>query len=82
MHKMNGMDWVAMILLIVGGLNWGLVIFKFDLVAAVFGLEFGEVSMGSQIVYGLVALSALYTLLKGFMMKGGEKPAMPTQPTM
>ncbi|MFH0829020.1 MAG: DUF378 domain-containing protein [Candidatus Kerfeldbacteria bacterium] len=79
---MNAIDWLAMILVVIGGLNWGLVIFKFDLVAAVFGLEFGEVSLGSQIVYGLVALSALYMLLKVFMKSGGEKPVQPTQPTV
>jgi uncharacterized protein len=52
----------AAILTIVGGLNWGLVgLFKFDLVAAVFGgMQFGEVNLGSRIVYTLVGLSALY----------------------
>ncbi|MFC2136061.1 DUF378 domain-containing protein, partial [Bacteroidota bacterium] len=34
----NVMDWIALVLVIVGGLNWGLVgFFKFDLVAAIFG---------------------------------------------
>lgn len=80
MKKMNAFDWVALILVIVGGLNWGLVVFKYDLVAAVFGLKFGEVNMGSQIVYALVALSALYLLLKAFMKPAGEKPAQPMQP--
>jgi hypothetical protein len=42
---------------IVGGLNWGLVgIFKFDLVAAIFG----EMEIISRIVYTLVGLSAIY----------------------
>ncbi len=84
MKKMNAVDWVAMILLLIGGLNWGLVVFKYDLVAAVFGLKFGEVSMGSQIVYALVALSALYMLVKSLMMKpAGDKPVVPpSQPTM
>jgi uncharacterized membrane protein YuzA (DUF378 family) len=59
MRKLNA---VAAILTIVGGLNWGLVgLFKFDLVAAVFGgMHFGEVNVGSRIVYTLVGLSALY----------------------
>ena len=36
--KMSVLDWIALILVIVGGLNWGLVgIFSFDLVAAIFG---------------------------------------------
>lgn len=60
MNKLNGMDWVAIILLIVGGLNWGLVgIFKFDLVATIFG----DMSMLARIVYTLVGLSALYMIM-------------------
>jgi uncharacterized protein len=59
LRKLNA---AAAILTIVGGLNWGLVgLFKFDLVAAVFGgMQFGEVNLGSRIVYTLVGLSALY----------------------
>ena len=57
MRKLNA---AAAILTIVGGLNWGLVgLFKFDLVAAVFGgMQFGEVNLASRIVYTLVGLSA------------------------
>ena len=51
----------AAALLIVGGLNWGLVaIAEFDLVATLVGLEFGETNVVSRIVYGLVGISALY----------------------
>ena len=59
---MKRVNALAAILTIVGGLNWGLVgLFKFDLVAAVFGgMRFGEVNVGSRIVYTLVGLSALY----------------------
>jgi len=58
MRKLNAL---AAILTIVGGLNWGLVgLFKFDLVAAVFGMQFGEVNIASRIVYTLVGLSAAY----------------------
>ena len=47
--------------LIVGGLNWGLVaIAEFDLVAALFGLDFGETNAATRIVYGLVGLAAVY----------------------
>ena len=50
-------------LALVGGLNWGLVaLAKFDLVAWVFGLDFGETNAASRIVYGLVGLSAVYGL--------------------
>jgi uncharacterized protein len=59
LKKLNA---AAAILTIVGGLNWGLVgLFKFDLVAAVFGgMSFGEVNVASRIIYTLVGLSALY----------------------
>jgi len=54
---MKAIDVIAAILLVVGGLNWGLVgLFSFDLVAAIFG----DMSIVSRIVYILVALAALY----------------------
>ncbi len=56
---MKALNIIAMILLIVGGLNWGLVgLFDFDLVAAIFG----HMTAMSRIVYILVGLSALYGL--------------------
>ena len=59
MPKLNSLQWIALILLIVGGLNWGLVgLFDFDLVAAIFGM----MSALSRIVYIIVGLSAIYTL--------------------
>jgi uncharacterized protein len=49
------------ILVIVGALNWGLVaLAEFDLVAAIFGLDFGETNGLTRIVYGLVGLSAIH----------------------
>jgi hypothetical protein len=58
---MKKLDLIAAVLLIVGGLNWGLVaVAKFDLVAALAGLEFGEANAVTRIVYGLVGLSAVY----------------------
>lgn len=58
---MKTLDAVAGALLIIGGLNWGLVaIAEFDLVAFVVGLDFGETNVLSRIVYGLVGLSAVY----------------------
>jgi uncharacterized protein len=50
----------AAALVIVGGLNWGLVaLFEFDLVAWLFGLDFGETSAVTRVVYGLVGLSSV-----------------------
>jgi uncharacterized membrane protein YuzA (DUF378 family) len=59
---------VTLVLLIVGGLNWGLVgLADFDLVAALFG----EMSILSRIVYVLVGLSALWQIVP--LVRGGER---------
>jgi uncharacterized membrane protein YuzA (DUF378 family) len=58
---MKRIDAAALILVIVGALNWGLVaLAEFDLVAALFGLDFGETNVVTRIVYGLVGASALW----------------------
>jgi uncharacterized membrane protein YuzA (DUF378 family) len=58
---MKKLDWLATALLLVGGLNWGLVaLAEFDLVAWIFGLEFGETNGATRIVYGLVGIAAVY----------------------
>ena len=60
---MKKLDILAAILVVVGGLNWGLVaVAEFDLVAALVGLEFGETNAVSRIVYGLVGLAAAYQI--------------------
>ena len=54
---MKGLDVVAAVLLVVGGLNWGLVgLLDFNLVAALLG----EMSVLSQTVYSLVGMAAVY----------------------
>lgn len=59
MNKLNAIDWIAIILLAIGGLNWGLVgIFNFDLVATIFG----DMSVLSRIVYAVVGICAIYVL--------------------
>jgi uncharacterized protein len=61
--KMGPIGWIAFILVVVGGLNWGLVgLLDFDLVEAIFG----AMSTISRVVYVLVGLAAIYTLVKGF----------------
>jgi len=60
---MKKLDLLAATLLIVGGLNWGLVALAgFDLVAWIVGLEFGETNAVSRIVYALVGVSAVYAI--------------------
>ena len=61
MHKMNAIDWLAMILLIIGGLNWGLVgLADIDLVQ----MLFGSIPMLANTIYVLVGISALYSLFR------------------
>jgi uncharacterized protein len=69
MAKLNIVDWICMILIVIGGLNWLLVgIFDFNLVAAIFG----AMSIISRIVYILVGVAALYVVI--FMLpKIGKK---------
>ena len=60
---MKGLNAAAAALVIVGGLNWGLVaIAEFDLVAWIFGEDFGTTNAASQIVYGLVGVAAIYAI--------------------
>ncbi|HZH98802.1 MAG TPA: DUF378 domain-containing protein [Fimbriimonadaceae bacterium] len=57
---MKTLNAIALLLIIVGAVNWGLVgFFQFDLVAAIFG---GQDAMMSRIVYSLVGLAGIYSL--------------------
>lgn len=62
---MRQLNVITLILLIVGGLNWGLVaLADFDLVAALTGAGgFGEKNLLGGVIYALVGLAALYHLL-------------------
>jgi len=71
---MKNLDRLAGLLVIVGALNWGLVaVAKFDLVATVFGLDFGQTNAASRIVYGLVGLAAAYGV--GSLLARRQQPA-------
>jgi len=62
---MSIIGWIAVILVIIGGLNWGLVgLLNFDLVSAIFGV----MSTLSRIVYVLVGLAALYMIYSSMKM--------------
>lgn len=57
--RMNVLDWIAWVLVIIGGINWGLVgLLDFNLV----GVLLGDGTLVARIVYILVGLSALYLL--------------------
>jgi uncharacterized membrane protein YuzA (DUF378 family) len=71
---MKALNLITGLLVIVGGLNWGLVaIAEWDLVAAVAGEEFGETNAFSRIVYGLVGLSAVYQATRLPMLAQRER---------
>jgi uncharacterized membrane protein YuzA (DUF378 family) len=75
---MKPLDLLAGSLLIVGGLNWGLVaLAEFDLVAWIFGEDFGTTNPASRVVYGLVGLSAVYAIasLLGRRSRSAHQPA-------
>jgi len=58
---MKKLDVVAAILVVVGALNWALVaVARFDLVATIFGMKFGDVSALSAVIYGLVGSAGIY----------------------
>lgn len=76
---MKKLDVLAAVLVVVGAVNWGLVaVAHFDLVAAIFGMRFGEVSPLSAVIYGLVALSGLYQALgwKAIQRRWHGEPAV------
>ncbi|MBE0535056.1 MAG: DUF378 domain-containing protein [Phycisphaerae bacterium] len=59
MLRLNTLGWASLIILLIGGINWGLIgFFDFNLVAALFG----TMTPLSRIIYALVGLSALYVL--------------------
>ncbi len=55
--KKNAIDWIALILVIIGGINWGLVgVFDYNLVGSIFGTTI------ATIIYILVGISALWMI--------------------
>jgi uncharacterized protein len=64
-EDMRKVDILAGALVIVGALNWGLVaVAEFDLVATLFGLEFGETNALTRVVYGLVGIAGIWLLTR------------------
>jgi uncharacterized membrane protein YuzA (DUF378 family) len=74
---MRKLDYLAATLVLVGGLNWGLVaVAKFDLVAWVMGgMDFGQTNAASRVVYGLVGLAAVYGV--GSLLTSGRRSERP-----
>ena len=58
--RLNAVEWIAIVLVVIGGINWGLWgIFEFNLVSAVFG----ELTWVSRLIYILVGLAAVYFII-------------------
>lgn len=71
--EMKKLDAVALLLAVVGALNWGLVaLAEFDLVAAIVGLDFGETNAFTRVIYGLVGVSGLWLAARSFELIGGR----------
>jgi uncharacterized protein len=77
---MRKLDALAGVLVLVGGLNWGLVaVSEFDLVAWICGgLDFGETNAVSRVVYGLVGLAAVYLI--GSLLTASRRSGMRAAP--
>ena len=72
---MKSLHWIALLLVIVGAVNWGLVgLFQFDLVAALFG---GQAAPLSRVVYALVGLSGVVVAATGAALASSRDAAVP-----
>ena len=72
---MKSLHWIALLLVIVGAVNWGLVgLFQFDLVAALFG---GQAAPLSRVVYALVGLSGVVVAATSAALAGSQDAAVP-----
>ncbi len=69
---MKTLNWITMLLVVIGGLNWGLIgLFDFDLVSAIFGASL------SRVIFILVGVSALYMLIVAPKMMKERQQSMP-----
>lgn len=69
---MRGLHYIALVLVIIGAINWGLVgLFEFDLVAALFG---GETATFSRVVYTLVGLAGIALAATSSMLHTEPRP--------
>ncbi|MFJ7640330.1 DUF378 domain-containing protein [Peribacillus sp. NPDC097264] len=72
---MSGLQKTALVLTIIGAINWGLIgFFQFDLVAAIFG---GQDAALARIVYGLVGIAGLINL--GLLFKPSPQTSRETE---
>jgi uncharacterized membrane protein YuzA (DUF378 family) len=78
MNIMGLLNPIALVLVIIGALNWGLVgLFEFDLVAEITGNTFGTTNAVSRIVYVMVGAAGVYlalTVLPGMLRHSADRP--------
>lgn len=68
-RKLNAVDWIAMLLVIAGGLNWGLIgLMQIDLI----GTLFGEMSIAARLVYLAIGVSGLYAIYTCMRLSGSS----------
>ena len=65
MNKLSTFDWVALIIIIVGAINWGLVgLFKIDIIKVIFG----DMTIFARMLYIIVGLAGLHLLILSFKL--------------
>ena len=65
MNKLSTFNWVALIIIIVGAINWGLVgLFKIDIIKVIFG----DMTIFARMLYIIVGLAGLYLLILSFKL--------------
>lgn len=70
--RWNAINWIAWVLMLIGGLNWGLIgFFNFNLVDALFG----TMSDLSRAIYAIVGLAALWQLISVLARSGSNNRA-------
>lgn len=73
---LNGLDWIALVLAIVGAINWGLIgFFNFDLVAALFGDTLGRYGFLSRTVFSIVGIAGLWLIYTASKMAASDGEA-------
>ncbi|MFA6159943.1 MAG: DUF378 domain-containing protein [Parcubacteria group bacterium] len=69
MKTLNVFDWIVVALLVIGGLNWGILgFFGINVIGAIFG----EMTLLTRIIYALVGLAAVYGLFIPSRIATGE----------
>jgi uncharacterized membrane protein YuzA (DUF378 family) len=82
--RVNAVDWLSLVLVVVGALNWGLIGIGYFLEANwnLVNLVFGSVPVLENVIYLLVGLAGLYELYFGYQLYGARRPrAQPREET-